>query len=109
MPFLPAVDPTIISLIRDDLQLTTWLSLGACLQSFLILLLPAKYAMLPAAAVVGYRFTKTALMTVGLIHDTTQDKVLQGRFTAQLPPVGSEQKKADEEMVVFIIGARSNQ
>ena len=50
-------------------------------------------------------------MTGGLINDSTQDQVLRGRFTAQIPnaSVQDSKKRFDEEIVVFIIGARSNQ
>lgn len=111
MPFLPALNPTIVSLIRDDLRLSTWLLLGACIQSLLVLFLPTKVALLPAALILGARITKVALMTGGFVHDTTQDQVIQGRFTAQLPygRSPSTEKSAREEIVVFIIGARSNQ
>jgi hypothetical protein len=108
---LPALNPTLISVIRDDLRLTTWILLGACIQSVLVLTLPPRVAILPAALLLGFRIVKTTLMTGGLIHDTTQDRVIKGRHTAQLP-YGSgpdAEKGVDEEMVLFIIGARSNQ
>ncbi|MCJ1401655.1 hypothetical protein MMC11_004872 [Xylographa trunciseda] len=111
MPALPAIDPTIVSVIRDDLRLTTWLLLGASLQSLLVLCLPTPYAVLPAVLLLSYRIIKVSCMTAGLIHDTTQDQVVKGRFTAQLCPGESFAAKqaSEEEVVIFIIGARSNQ
>ena len=111
MPALLSIDPTIVSIIRDDLRLTTWLLLGACAQSLLVFFLPTPYALLPAILLLSYRIIKVSCMTAGFIHDTTQDQVIKGRFTAQLLPGGSfEAKQAtDEEIVVFIVGARSNQ
>lgn len=111
MPPFPRLDPTIVSIIRDDLRLSTWLLLGACLQSLLVLCLPTRIALLPAALILGARMVKVALMVGGLIRDTTQEKVIKGRVTAQLPPESHSgmKKNVDEEIVVFIIGARSNQ
>ena len=113
MPFLPKIDPTIVSLIRDDLRLTTWLLLGASLQSLLVYFLPTRIAFLPAVSLLSYRVITTALITGGLIHHTSQDPVLYGRFTAQIPETNSasseKRSASDEEVVVFIVGARSNQ
>ncbi|KAL9101128.1 MAG: hypothetical protein Q9187_009277, partial [Circinaria calcarea] len=110
MPPFPRLDPTIASIIRDDLRLSTWLLLGACLQSLLFLCLPTRIALLPATLILGARIVKVALMVGGLIRDTTQEKVIKGRVTAQLPLEGNSgiEKNVDEEIVVFIIGARSN-
>ena len=111
MPSLPTIDPTIVSIVRDDLRLTTWLLLGACLQSLLVVLLPPTYALLPAVTLLSFRIAKVGFMTAGFIHDTTQDKVKKGRFTAQLFNGNDTEpnQATDEEVVVFIVGARSNQ
>ena len=111
MPALPVLDATVISVIRDDLRLTTWILLGAWFQAVLVLLLPGKLALLPATFLLAFRIAKVLLMLGGIIHDTSREKVLQERLTARLPYANQVEDGASpkEEMVLFIIGARSNQ
>ena len=111
MAILPAIDPTIISVIRDDLRLTTWILLGASLQALAVVFLPGNAILLPAAILLGARIIKVLLMLTGTIHDTSRDKVLQERLTARIPYESNSEtgSQAKEELVLFIIGARSNQ
>ena len=106
----PSIDATALAIIRDDLRITTWLLLGACLQLLLIAFLPARIAVLPPLLLLGSRIVWTGLMLAGIVHDTTLDKTIRGRQTSQFPPGAIPSAKAnDEELVVFIIGARFNQ
>ncbi|MCJ1388490.1 hypothetical protein MMC18_001337 [Xylographa bjoerkii] len=95
---------------RDDLRLTTWLLVGACLQSLLVLSLPRYVALLPAALVLGTRFLVTLLMTQGLIHNPGSYGVHQGRMTAITPlNNGSVSRNtSDHEIVLFIVTSRSS-
>ena len=106
----PPIDATALAIIRDDLRLTTWLLVGACLQSLLLFILPIYFAVLPALVLLGVRIVWTVLMLTGVVHDTTLDKTVRGRQTSQFPAgAGLSEKANDEEFVVFIIGARFNQ
>lgn len=106
----PRADPTVLAIIRDDLRLTTWLLVGASLQSLLLAFLPVRIAVLPTFSILASRIIWTALMLAGLVHDTTLDKTVRGRQTSRFPAGTTLSEKAsDEEFVVFIIGARFNQ
>ena len=100
-----------LAFIRDQFRLSTWLLIGACLQTLLLLLLPARIASFPAAILLASRVIKTTLMSKGFIHDMSLDNVLLGRRTAQIPNEDGSfpERAADKEVVVFIVGARSNQ
>ncbi|MCJ1317951.1 hypothetical protein MMC15_003278 [Xylographa vitiligo] len=99
-----------LNFFRDDLRLTTWLLVGACLQSLLVLSLPRYVALLPAALVLGARFLVNLLMTQGFVHNAGSDGVYQGRATAMIPlEDGSFPDKAsDHEIVLFIVSTRSS-
>lgn len=106
----PPINATVLAIIRDDLRLTTWLLLGACLQSMLLIFLPTRFAVLPALFFLTSRVAWTGLMMAGYIRDTTLTKTIRGRQTAQFPPDTVRSSKANSEnLVVFIIGARFNQ
>ena len=100
-----------LNFFRDDLRLTTWLLVGACLQSLLVLSLPRYVALLPAALVLGARFLVNLLMTQGFVHNAGSEGVYQGRATAMIPlEDGSFPDKAsDHEIVLFIVSTRSSQ
>ena len=106
----PSIDAAALAIIRDDLRLTTWLLLGACLQSLLLSFLPIRLAVLLALLVLGGRILRTFLMLTGIIHDSTLEKTVRGRHTSQFPVgEGLSGKANDEEFVLFVIGARFNQ
>ena len=102
---------SLLAVIRDQFKLSTWLLIGALMQSLLYHLLPLRIASLPAAILLALQVIKTTLMSKGLLHDTSLDNVLPGRRTAQIPNEDGTMpdKAADKEVVVFILGARSNQ
>lgn len=74
-------------------------------------MLAGRLAVLPAVAVLIYQSLKTYLMTIGVIHDTYQDGIVKGKFSAQFPDAQGNfgSKPSDTEVCVFIIGVRSNQ
>ena len=97
--------------MKDEAELSTLLLVGAGLQSLLVLFLPAYVAILPACLLLFYRAASTYLMTLGLIHNPRLDGVVKGKLWASYPdPNGDSIEKAPKNSVVlFILGARSNQ
>ncbi|MCJ1314665.1 hypothetical protein MMC25_008347 [Agyrium rufum] len=84
--------------IRDNLSLTTWLLLGASLQSAAILLAsalpstlstrisPLQITLIPALLLLLLRLVNATLVTYGITIDQTMRKSIRwGRFAAQLP------------------------
>ena len=105
---IPAVR---LAVFRSSLSLTTWLLIGACIQSVFVLLLSRRIALLPAAILLAGRYIKTALMSKNYLHNTSLDNMVAGKMTAPvLNEDGSVPEKAgDKAVVCFIIGASSNQ
>ena len=100
-----------LNFIRDNFSLPTWLLVGACLQSLLVLLLPTRVALLPAVILFAVRFISGALIARGYIRNSYMDGVYMGRYMVPMleedePTLG---KASGKEMAVFIVGATSNQ
>lgn len=102
--------PNYLLFFRDDLRLSTWILLGACLQSLLVLFLPRSIALFPAFSIVVCRVIISALRNEGLLSHTGFDKVRLGRTTAQIPNQDGSfsATPADKDIVVFIIATRSS-
>lgn len=100
-----------LSFFRDDLRMSTWLLVGACLQCILVMSLPRFVALLPAALTLIARAFKGVLMIQGIIHSPTYDRVFPGSMTAQIPYEDGSfpQKASEKDIVVFILATRSNQ
>ena len=100
-----------LNIIKDEAELSTWLLIGAGLQSLLVLLLPAYVAVLPACLLLFYRAASTYLMTLGFISNPRLDGVGKGKLWAAFPdPDGeSNEKTPKSSVVLFVLGARSNQ
>ncbi|KAJ9624515.1 hypothetical protein H2203_005250 [Taxawa tesnikishii (nom. ined.)] len=92
---------------RDQFQLSTWLLMGAALQSVTALLV-GRLAFLPAALVLLYRLADTYAMATGLKHNVWSDSVIRGKFSAQFPDAlgnyGSTPGR--NEVGVLLIGAQ---
>ena len=91
---------------------TTSFVLGTCLQALLIICLPLRLALLPTAFLLATKlFTTLSPKSQTPPSTPSQNPVLQGRWTAQLPrgdgsdPIGG----SDAEVVAFVLGASSNQ
>ena len=100
-----------LAVFRHNLSLTTWLLIGACVQSVFVLLLPQRVALLPAVVLLAGRYIKSALMSKGYLHNTSLDNVVAGKMTAPVLNMdGSVPEKAcDKGVVCFVIGASSNE
>ncbi|KAI9877777.1 MAG: hypothetical protein M1830_000492 [Pleopsidium flavum] len=98
-------------MIRDNFNTSTWLCLGACLQSILLLSLPSRfYALLPAFAILAFRIGDVLLMTFGLKRNQYMNGVIAGKFSAQIPDTNGKfsANPADSQVCVMILGVRSN-
>jgi hypothetical protein len=100
-----------LAFFRDDFRMTTWLLSGAALQSLLFLLLPTYVALLPTLLLISARITTFVLISHGSMRDPSFDKVKIGRLTAQIPceDGSAPEKPAEKEVVILVLGARSNQ
>jgi len=95
---------------RDDIAVSTWLLVGACLQILLVATLPTFLATTPALTLLLSRVLINISTRNGLLRDSSTKGVRLGRFSNQFPqPDGSlSPTPSDQEVVVFILGARSN-
>lgn len=96
---------------RDDLAISTWLLLGACLQTLLLAILPAFLATTPALLLLLSRVLVNISTCWGLLPDSSMKGVRLGRFSNQIPQLDGSLSPtpSDQEVVVLILGARSNQ
>lgn len=102
--------PTLI--LFRNLEPTTWYLLGACLQFVLNTFLPIYYAFFPTAvALIAYAIKVTVTAKPSITLAQCLNRVLKGRYTAEIPHenVSATQDGAGTEVVVFVIGASSNQ
>jgi hypothetical protein len=99
------------ALIRDELTLSSWLLVGATIQSLLLMVLPARLALWPPALVLALRFGKTMLMARGFLRDESLRNVMNGRYTAQMMHQDGSRptNPAESQMLCFVLSARSNQ
>ncbi len=100
-----------LTFFRDDFRMTTWLLSGAALQCLLFLLLPTYVALFPTLLLISARIATFVLISHGMMRDPSFDKVKIGRLTAQIPyeDGSAPEKPAEKEVVILVLGARSNQ
>ncbi|KAI9773100.1 MAG: hypothetical protein M1840_008221 [Geoglossum simile] len=96
--------------IRDNFHLSTWLLLGACMQSLLILLLPSRFALAPAFLIISCRLLDTAFMTASLKKNPLIEESIPWKFSAQIPDAqgGHSKEPSSSDVCVFLLGGRSN-
>jgi len=96
-------------LFRDALSITEWLALGGLLTaaSFLIF---GRMALLIPTAIVAITIVDKFLMLQGLKSDPSQQGVLLGKYSAQLPGDDGKfgPKPAAKGVTVLLIGAGAN-
>ncbi|KAL9601155.1 MAG: hypothetical protein Q9179_002959 [Wetmoreana sp. 5 TL-2023] len=101
--------PNYLLYFRDDLRLSTWILLGAVIQSLLVITLPHHVALLPAALILGTRIILSTLRNEGFLPSSEAEAVVPGRYTAQVPnPDGSITTASANKICIFIIATRSN-
>lgn len=99
------------TMIRSQFTFTTWMLIGATIQSVLFLL-PVRpfYILLPAITTLLYRLLTDILMSRGFIHNTYLDDVIQGKYTAVFPSntPDSKSETREEDVCIFLLTARNN-
>lgn len=100
---------TVQQFMRDQLSITTWLAIGALLQS-LAFLLVGRIALLPATSYIIYTLASTSAAAAGLKHNPLMDGVILNKFSSSFPDSQGtySSKPADTDLVVFHIGFRNN-
>jgi len=96
-------------MIRDNFTIQTWLSIGAVIQGAAFLLL-GRIALLPALAYIVLQSLDAGTMAAGWRHNRYLDGVVMKKTSAQLPDANGNygSKPANDDIVVFLIGTRSN-
>lgn len=96
-------------MFRDQLTITTWLALGALLQS-LAFFLVGRIALLPAIAYIIYTTANTGATAAGWKHNSMMDGVIMEKFSTAFPDSRGNygSKPADTSIAVLLIGFRNN-
>lgn len=96
---------------RDEFRVTTWLLIGACLQVLLLTVLPTRLAVAPAVVALTSRCIVFVFTRYGILPDLSLVDIRAGRTSTRLPRSDGSLSPtpAEHEMVVFVLGARSNQ
>ncbi|MCJ1388763.1 hypothetical protein MMC18_001612 [Xylographa bjoerkii] len=99
-----------LTFFRDDFRMTTWLLLGAFIQTLLVLSLPRLLALLPATVILSSRFVIATLKNNGVLRNERADGVAYGRMTTQIPNEDgtSSTKPGGKEICVFVLAMRSS-
>lgn len=103
--------PVLEGFFKDSFKLSTILGLGALLQTIVISVLPARYALIPLAFLLGISIINTVIQVRSPKDNAFTLDVVPGRVTAQLPSrttgaFGS--RPAAQPLVVFHLGVRFN-
>jgi len=97
-----------IALLRDQLELTTWVTLGAITQGLLFLVV-GRIALLPAIAYILFKVGDAYAVRTGLKHNHYLDDVIATKHAVVFPDKdGNYNKPGQDEVCVFHIGARVN-
>ena len=91
-------------------MLTQKSSTGACLQSILTLILPFRYAFLPAFILLIGQVINTILISQNIINNPYMRNARIGKHTAQIPNADGtvSQRASDKGVVIFLLGAVSH-
>ncbi|KIW99490.1 uncharacterized protein Z518_11229 [Rhinocladiella mackenziei CBS 650.93] len=105
-------DPTKrqLYLLRMNFSISTWLLLGALLQSIVVFIIPRFYAMLPSILILSARLLDTMAITWGWKKNHYLDEAFLHRVSPQIPDEDGNfhQEASDEKVVVFFLGAKGN-
>lgn len=97
---------------QGNFSTSTWLAMGACLQSVLFLALPTRVALLPALVLLLARFSTNLAIAGGVIRNPyLPSGAMMTKMTAPVLDEYGEvsEKGGDKGVVVFIIGASISQ
>lgn len=87
-----------------DYTISTWLLLGATLQTLLFLALPKNVAALPPVALLLFRIIRGHLQAAGYLRNPVYEGVVRGLKTAQYPnPDGTPATTPSAESIVILV------
>jgi hypothetical protein len=91
----------------SDYTISTWLILGATIQSLLVALLPLNVSLLPPIALLTFRFIRGYLIANGTLPNHVAKEVALGRQTWQIPSENSPAatRGSSESVVVLVLTA----
>jgi hypothetical protein len=98
-------------MLRMSIAISTWLLTGALLQSLLVLTVPTTYAVLPLIFLLAIRCLDKISIASALRNGVLTNGVIMKKTTAQIPAADSEMSSvrgSGEEIVIFLISAKSN-
>jgi hypothetical protein len=97
-------------MFRDNFTISTWLAIGAVLQSAAYSII-GRTAFLPALCILVYRVADAYAITTGLKHNHHLDGVIQESVSAQFrgDMDGDAETPADSDICVFLLGSKVNQ
>ena len=100
--------PNYLLYFRDEFALSSWILVGACLQSMLTYFVPLRLAVLPALLTLIGRLVHVTLQAQGLLHNPRAKDVIRGKHTAQIPNDDGTfpSKPGDKDIVIFILATR---
>lgn len=94
-----------LAVIRNNFALSTWLLLGASIQSLIFAILPPRVAVLPSFCLLTLVLAKNLLITGGYLKNPYLAAAYKGKATVPL----REDEEGGDKVAVFILGASSNQ
>lgn len=98
-------------LIRQNFDISTWLLMGATLQTA-VLLLPIRpvFALAPAVLLLAFKFLNTILIWFGLLENPLMKDSVRGKQTARYPQsTGTGKQTGNEGVCMIVVSSRSNQ
>ncbi|EHY61277.1 hypothetical protein HRR83_008974 [Exophiala dermatitidis] len=96
--------------LRENFSLSTWLLLGALLQSIVVFIVPRLYATIPLILMLGARVFDAMAVTWGWKKNPMLEGALLHRVSPQIPDEDGNfhEDAAEEKVVVFLLGAKAN-
>ncbi|KAL6721911.1 hypothetical protein ACLMJK_001016 [Lecanora helva] len=99
------------SILLNNFNISTWLTMGACLQCILFIVLPRYVALLPAFVFLTSRLVHVGLVTQGWAKNPLlPPEQLLTKVTAPIPNEDGTQlvKAGEREVVCFLVGSNCN-
>ncbi|KAF2270163.1 hypothetical protein CC78DRAFT_528656 [Lojkania enalia] len=90
----------------SDFYISTWLTIGACLQCFLLIFLPKNIALIPPFLFLFYRLIRSHLVATGRLRNPHAESVILDRFTTQFPGSFENEekpKRSGQTIIVLIL------
>ncbi|KAF2083498.1 hypothetical protein K490DRAFT_69740 [Saccharata proteae CBS 121410] len=99
----------LVALIKDQLTLSSWLAVGACLQTLLYSVI-GRVSLVPAFILIFYRIVDAVLIAKAYKPDPDSDGIVMTKSSVHFPDAEGKYRgsPANREVVVFLIGAKNN-